>query len=117
MTARKLTPQEAAEMAVAERGLGAGGDDYAAAVRAIELYEASRKRVELTPEQAKAFETPVEVLEVYRFGDLKLVATRNRRDVDYFDFEFHATSLAVNGLRQLAAVLEHLATNLEEFPS
>jgi hypothetical protein len=106
VTARKLTPQEAVEKAVAERGLGAGGDDYSAAVRAIELYESSRKRVELTPEQAGAFSEKVHVLSV-------VTPITKGRLTTFLDTRFHTPA----SLRNLAAACEALAANLEEFPS
>ena len=56
MSVVMLTAYEAAIQAASEE-IGT------IAARAIELYEASRKRVQLTPEQARAFEERIEVLE------------------------------------------------------
>ena len=115
MSTGKLTPQEAAEIAVAERGIGHGGDDYSAAVWAIQLYEASRKRGQLTPEQEKAFEERVEELHSY-FSDQSFAIVR-RTSPKSFTLTQAADQWTSTSLRQLAAVCEAPADNLERFPS
>lgn len=105
MSAGKLTPYEAANKATREYWRHKLDSVEDGCLRAIELYETSRKRVQLTPEQEKAFEERVEVLSV-------VSPIRCGRLTTFLDTGRHTPE----SLRNLAACAEALADNLERFP-
>lgn len=118
-----MTPQEAAETAADKALLGfCPPTKPAIAELAIQMYEASHKRVQLTPEQARVFEDKVEDLTVILnpheviVGPSTVVLKRA-----YLKPSFHVdvepSILTAPELRQFAAVCEALANNLERFPS
>lgn len=111
MTYQKpLTAAEAVEQALSEE-MGCAP----IALRAIELYESSRKRVQLTPEQEKAFEVPFNILVFGLAAGAVIQADRTKNGAAHLSVI--AGECPPIALRQLAAVCEALADNLERFPS